>query len=312
MKIIYYNAFDPKDHGALFQQAITPRIPAAEVRLWHEGDDGPADYALVWKPPIQMLAGRNALKAIFNLGAGVDAIMKQSDQIPAHVPIIRLEDAGMGEQMADYVSHAALEYYRHFDQYRQQAAKISWQPKWPDKKSDFAIAVLGLGVLGRVIVERLQLLNFPVLGWSRTQKNLHGVACYSGADGLKTCLSKARAVVNILPLTDATRDILNAESLSHLPKGAFLINVGRGAHLVEQDLLALLQNGHIAAATLDVFQTEPLPQNHPFWKQPNLTITPHISAQTLLDDGNAQIAEKLHRLEQGLPVTGVIDRNEGY
>jgi len=118
MKIIYYNAFDPKDHGQLFAQTM----PEAEVRLWREGDVGPADYALVWKPPAAMLANRNELKAIFNLGAGVDAIMKLNDQIPAHVPIIRLEDAGMGEQMADYVSHAVLGYFRHFDQYRQEVA----------------------------------------------------------------------------------------------------------------------------------------------------------------------------------------------
>jgi glyoxylate/hydroxypyruvate reductase A len=131
-------------------------------------------------------------------------------------------------------------------------------------------------------------------------------------DGLKTCLSQARAVVSILPLTEETINLLNRDTLSHLPRSAYLINVGRGAHVVEDDLLALLQNGHLAGATLDVFQHEPLPLSHPFWTQPNLTITPHISAQTLLDEGNAQIAIKLRRLEQGLHVSGVIDRQKGY
>jgi len=308
MKIIYYNAFDPKDHGQLFAQTM----PEAEVRLWREGDVGPADYALVWKPPAAMLANRNELKAIFNLGAGVDAIMKLNDQIPAHVPIIRLEDAGMGEQMADYVSHAVLGYFRHFDQYRQEVAQKKWLPKWPDKKQDFNIAVLGLGVLGSMIATRLQQMNFPVMGWSRSPKALDLMDCYSGMDGLKTCLSQARAVVSILPLTEETINLLNRDTLSHLPRSAYLINVGRGAHVVEDDLLALLQNGHLAGATLDVFQHEPLPLSHPFWTQPNLTITPHISAQTLLDEGNAQIAIKLRRLEQGLHVSGVIDRQKGY
>jgi len=308
MKIIYYNAFDPKDHGQLFQQ----RMPDAEVRLWQAGDVAPADYALVWKPPEAMLAGRNDLKAVFNLGAGVDAIMKLDDQIPAHVPIIRLEDAGMGEQMADYVSHAVLGYFRHFDQYRNETTQQKWLPKWPANKKDFHVAVLGLGVLGSVIVERLQYLNFPVLGWSRTQKMLPGVTCYSGADGLKQCLASASAVVSILPLTEQTIHLLNRDTMSHMKRGAYLINVGRGAHIVEADLLALLQNGHLGGATLDVFQNEPLPLSHPFWKAPNLNITPHISAQTLLDEGNAQIVTKLQRLEQGLPVTGLIDRQKGY
>jgi len=308
MHIIYYNGFDPSDHGELFQQLM----PDAQIRLWQEGDQQPADYALVWKPPIQMLAGRDDLKAIFNLGAGVDAIMKLSDQIPAHVPIIRLEDAGMAEQMADYVTHAALGYFRHFDQYQRLAGQRQWQPKWPDKKIEFSVAVLGLGVLGSVIVQRLQQLNFPVLGWSRSQKNLAGVDCYFGLDGLRECLSRARVAVGILPLTEATTGILNRTNLAYLPKGAYLINVGRGAHVVEEDLLELLQNGHLAGATLDVFQTEPLPQQHPFWHQANITITPHISAQTVLEEGNQQIAGKLRQLEQGLPVTGVINRQLGY
>ena len=308
MKIIYYNAFDPTDQVELLRQLL----PQAEVRLWQEGDTAQADYALVWNPPAAMLAGRNELKAIFNLGAGVDALMKLNDQLPAHVPIIRMEDAGMGEQMADYVSHAVLRYFRHFDQYQQQANSASWQQKGSDKKRDFNIAVLGLGVLGKVIAKRLQMLNFPVLGWSRTQKQLEGVTCFWGANGLNSCLAQARVAVNILPLTDATKHIFNRSALSQLPKGAYLVNVGRGAHVVETDLLALLQSGHLAGATLDVFQTEPLPADHAFWTQPNVTITPHIAAQTLIDDGYAQIAEKLQRLEQGLPVTGVIDRNRGY
>ena len=308
MNIIYYNAFDPKDHGQLFAHLM----PQARVRLWKEGDAAPADYALVWKPPAAMLANRNDLKAVFNLGAGVDAIMKLDDQIPAHVPIIRLEDAGMGEQMADYVSHAVLGYFRNFDQYRHEAAQRKWLPKWPGKKRDFRVAVLGLGVLGNVIVERLKQLNFPVLGWSRSQKNIDGVSCFFGPDGLRQCLSQASAVVAILPLTSQTAQLLNRDTLSHMPRGAYLINVGRGAHVVEADLLALLQSGHLAGATLDVFQTEPLPHSHPFWTEPNLTITPHISAQTLLDVGSEQIAAKLQRLEQGLPVTGVIDRKKGY
>lgn len=308
MRVIYYNGFDASDHGELFKK----RMPQAQVRLWKEGDNDPADYALVWKPPAQMLVGRHDLKAIFNLGAGVDAIMKLSDQIPAHVPIIRMEDAGMAEQMADYVSYAVLRYFRHFDQYQELAGQKQWQPKWPDKKTDFPVAILGLGILGSVIAQRMQQLNFPVLGWSRSSKNLDEIDCFSGADGLKNCLSKVKVAVCILPLTEATTGILNRTTLAYLPKGAYLINVGRGGHVVEDDLLALLRSGHLAGATLDVFQNEPLPSLHPLWRQANVTITPHISAQTVLAESDAQIAEKLRRLEQGLPVTGIINRQLGY
>ena len=308
MKIIYYNGFDLPDEGEAFKAIM----PQAQVRRWQPGDAAPADYALVWKPPAEMLANRSDLKAIFNLGAGVDALMKMADRIPANVPIIRLEDAGMAEQMADYVSSAVLRYYRHLDDYQRQAMHQRWQPKWPASKQQFTVAVLGLGVLGRVIAKRLQQLQFPVLGWSRTKKNLDGVSCFSGDNELAACLAKARVVVCILPLTTQTTGILNRTTLSALPRSAYVINVGRGAHIVEEDLLALLQNGHLAGATLDVFQTEPLPSGHPLWQQHNVTITPHISAQTLLDDAYVQIAEKINRLDQGLPVSGVIDRNQGY
>jgi glyoxylate/hydroxypyruvate reductase A len=308
MKVIYYNAVDPEDHGQQFQQLV----PEAEVRLWREGDNDAADYALVWRPPAAMLKGRSDLKAIFNMGAGVDAILKLNQDIPSHVPIIRIEDAGMGEQMADYASFAVLRYYRQFDLYQNQQERHAWVQKKPASKNDFRLAVLGLGVLGQVIVQRLLALNFPVSGWSRSQKNIDGVRCFSGEDGLAQCLASANAVVSILPLTVETTGILNRATLSHLPKGAFLINVGRGAHVVEEDLLALLQSGHLAGATLDVFQTEPLPDHHPFWGRSDVTITPHISALTLVEEGNAQIAEKLRRLEQGLAVTGEINRSTGY
>ena len=313
MRIIYYNVQDLSDHGAPYLQVIQQLIPTAQMRKWQAGDDGPADYALVWKPPVQMLAGRTDLKAIFTLGAGVDAIMGLSDQIPAHVPIIRMEDAGMAEQMADYVSYALLRYFRHFGHYEEAARKAVWQPlATGNTKSAFPVAILGLGILGTVIAQRIQQLNFPVLGWSRTQKNLEGAACYFGADGLKNCLSKAQVVVCVLPLTADTTGILNRSTLSNMPKGAYLINVARGAHVVEADLVALLRSGQLAGATLDVVQTEPLPPLHPLWQQPNLTITPHIAAVTVHEQGNTQVAEKLVRLEQGLPVTGVINRRLGY
>ncbi|MBC7414941.1 MAG: glyoxylate/hydroxypyruvate reductase A [Herminiimonas sp.] len=287
-------------------------LPDASLRVWEEGDDAPADYAIVWKPPAAMLAGRTDLKAVFNMGAGVDAILQLGDALPSSVPIVRLDDAGMGVQMAEYVTHAVLRYFRRFDQFEAQQRNGQWRFLKAFEKDKFAVGILGLGVLGSRIASGLAPFGFPLHGWSRTVKQLDGVTCHSGAAGLDAFLAASQVVVCILPLTDETVGILNRETLGKLPRGSYLINVARGAHLVEADLLALVQSGQIAAATLDVFQQEPLPPEHGFWQEPRITITPHIAAVTLRGDSVRQIAAKIKRLQQGLTVEGVVDRARGY
>ena len=309
MNIIYYNDIDSTNGGLNAYRKI---LPQATIRQWHKGDQAPADYALVWKPPAEMLAGRADLKAIINLGAGVDALLQIKEHIPGNVPIVRLEDAGMGEQMADYVAYAVLRYFRRMDEYEKLAQRALWEPKSAKMKSQFSIAVLGLGVLGKAIVRQLQQLGFPVLGWSRTTKPELGIPCFAGKQGLADCFAQAQVVVCILPLTTETNGLLDRTTLTHLPKGAYLINVGRGAQVVESDLLELVRNGHLAGATLDVMQTEPLAKDHPLWQQPNITITPHVSALTIAAQAETQLAEKIQRIEQGLPVSGVVDRHQGY
>ena len=309
MHIIYYNGSDASEDGL---NAYRKSLPQANIRQWLPGDQAPADYALVWKPPAEMLAGRSDLKAIISLGAGVDALLRIQEHLPANVPIVRLEDAGMAEQMADYVSYAVLRYFRRMDEYQKHADHAQWQPLAPRTKSQFPIAVLGLGVLGKAIAQRLQQLGFPVLGWSRSVKAELGLPNFSGEQGLADCLAQAQVAVAILPLTAETNRLLNRTTLSHLPRGAYLINVGRGAQVVEADLLELIRNGHLAGATLDVFHTEPLAADHPFWQEPNITITPHVSALTIVEQAQAQLAQKIQRIEQGLPITGIVDRHKGY
>ena len=287
-------------------------LPDASLRVWQEGDDEPADYAVVWKPPAAMLQNRPDLKAVFNLGAGVDAILQLGDALPAQVPIVRLDDAGMGVQMAEYVSHAVLRYFRRFDQLEAQQRNGQWRFLKAFEKDKFPVGILGLGVLGSRIAAALSPFGFPLQGWSRTQKDLPGVTCHSGAAGLDNFLAASKVVVCVLPLTADTAGILNRATLGKLPQGAFLINVARGAHLVEEDLLALVQSGQIAGATLDVFRQEPLPAEHPFWSEPRITITPHIAAVTLRGDSVRQIAAKIIRLQQGHTVEGVVDRARGY
>ncbi|WP_394781160.1 2-hydroxyacid dehydrogenase [Undibacterium sp.] len=309
MDIIFHaGGGDPKP----WLDVLSSEMPQANIRVWQPGDTTAADYAIVWKPPVDMLQGRTTLKAIFNLGAGVDAILQLGDALPDGVPVVRLDDAGMGMQMAEYVSHAVLRYFRRLDSYQMQRELQQWRFLKPYAKSDFSVGILGLGVLGGRIAEALQHFGFPLHGWSRTQKQVPGVTCHAGQDGLDTFLRASRVLVCILPLTADTTGILNKHNLSKLPWGAYLINVARGAHLVDEDLLELLEQEHIAGATLDVFNEEPLPAIHPFWQENRISMTPHISALTLREDSARQIAGKILALQQGQPLAGVVDRSKGY
>lgn len=295
--------------------AIQAVMPQASIRVWQEGDRAAADYALVWKPPASMLSARDDLKAIFVLGAGVDAILQLGETLPANVPLIRVDDAGMGIQMAEYVSEAVLRYFRRMDNYALQQSQQIWQVLKPYQKSEFSIGVLGLGALGQKIIASLRHFGFPINGWSRTPKQIDGVQCYAGNEQLEAFLRASRVLVVVLPLTEETTDLLNYARLSQLPKGAYLINVARGAHVVEEDLLRLIQEQHLAGATLDVFRQEPLPAQHAFWREPRIRITPHISALTVRDETARQIAQKIQALEMGTPITeiaGLVDRQRGY
>jgi glyoxylate/hydroxypyruvate reductase len=174
------------------------------------------------------------------------------------------------------------------------------------------VGVLGLGVLGARVAKALTGFDFPVHGWSQTAKHVDGVRCWHGADQMDNFLQHSKVLVCLLPLTTQTENILNQRTLRTLQPGGYLINVARGAHLVDADLLALLDSGHLAGATLDVFRQEPLPAEHAFWKHPKITLTPHTSARTLRDESIAQIAAKMQALASGKPVAGVVDRNKGY
>jgi glyoxylate/hydroxypyruvate reductase A len=309
MRILFYTASWSTDSWTDDLAAV---LPEADVRIWHEGDNDPADYALVWRPPAAMLRERRGLKAIFNLGAGVDGILQLGGDLPEGVPIVRLEDAGMAVQMAEYATYAVLRHFRRFDEYEALAAQKRWQPLEPHDKRDFTIGVLGLGVLGTRIAEAMVPFGFPVRGWSRSRKEIAGVSSFAGEAELDAFLQGTRVLVCALPMTPDTVGILNRANLEKLQRGAYLVNVARGAHVVEEDLLALVREGHVAGATLDVFSEEPLPPQHPFWSEPKIAITPHISALTLREESARQIAGKIRALERGEPVTGIVDRMKGY
>ena len=289
--------------------ALRQQLPDARVEEWAPGAD-PADYAVVWAPPQDFLDAQPRLKGLFNIGAGVDALMQL--RLPTGVPVVRLDDAGMSVQMAEYVCHAVIRYFRELDVYAEEAQQAHWAFRRPRVRADFTVGVMGLGVLGQRVAQALRGFEFPVVGWSRTPREVEGITCHAGAEGLSAFLGASQLLVNLLPLTLDTENILNRDTLAQLRPGAYVINVARGAHLVDADLLALLDSGHLAGATLDVFRTEPLPAEHPFWQHRCITVTPHTSARTLRDESVAQIAGKIRALERGEPITGVVDPLRGY
>jgi len=310
MRILLYRA---DGNTAPWIKDFAELLPEAEVAVWRPGAGLAAcDYAVLWAPPEEMLPELARVKAIFLTGAGADAIMKFAHAIPAHIPIVRLNDAGMGMQMAEYVTHAVLRYYRRLDEYELQARAGGWVQLAARDKSDFSVGVMGVGSLGARVLEALQPFGFPLRAWSRTPKSLPGVECFHGREGLDGFLGSSRVVVCMLPLTEETTHILGRGNMQKLPQGAYIINVGRGAHISEPDLLALVKTGHIAGATLDVFRNEPLPAQHPFWQEPRITITPHISALTLRRESIEQMAGKMRQLVRGEAVADVINREKGY
>ena len=290
-------------------QALQAALPQARVSAWAPGAPQ-SDLAVVWAPPQQFIDEQPGLQALFNIGAGVDALLQL--RLPATLKVVRLDDAGMSVQMAEYVCHAVIRHFREFDGYDADTLTGKWSYRKPRSRADFAVGVMGLGVLGERVAKALQVFDFPVNGYSRSPKQLDGVRCYAGPEALPAFLQASRVLVNLMPLTPETENILNHTTLSQLQKGGYVINVARGSHLVDEDLLSLIDSGHLAGATLDVFRTEPLPAAHPFWRHPKISVTPHTSARTLREESIAQISGKILALQRGEPINGVVDPGRGY
>ena len=288
---------------------LRAHLPGVTVENWTEGD-APADYAVAWAPPQDFIDQQTRLRALFNVGAGVDKLLRL--RLPQGLRVIRLDDAGMGVQMAEYVCHAVSRHFREFAAYEAQARQGLWTQRAARPRSAFPVGVLGLGVLGQQVAAALRHFEFPVLGWSRNARQVDGIRCFAGQAQLAEFLAQCQALVCLLPLTPDTQGILGRSNLGLLPVGAYVVNVARGEHLVDEDLLALLDGGHLGGATLDVFRVEPLPADHAFWRHPRIRVTPHTSAQTLRAESIVQIAGKIMALERGESVAGMVDLLRGY
>lgn len=292
-----------------WRDALAKALPEADIAVWPDGPFNPA-YACVWRPPDELFMRVRPAKAIFNLGAGVDGLLAVPT-LPRDVPVVRLEDAGMAAQMAEYATLAVLHAFREADVYAAQQQEARWHPHERRAKAEFGVGLLGCGVLGCAIAAALAPIGFPLAGWSRTRRVPPGAAAY-GPDEFASFLAASHALVCTLPLTPETTGLLDRAALSQLPRGAHVINVARGEIIVDADLLALLDEGHLGGATLDVFRVEPLPPEHAFWHHPRITVTPHVSAVTLIPESVAQVATKIRLIERGEAVTGIVDRDRGY
>lgn len=292
-----------------WRAALSACLPQARV---HAGIDAPAcDYAVVWQPPAGLFERQRRLKALFCLGAGVNGLLAMPS-LPRDVPLVRMEDGGMAAQMVEYALYVALREFRRFPGYRRDQLQLRWAPQPALVRGEFAIGVLGLGVLGGAVARALADFGFAVGGWSRSERSIPGVHCEHGAHGLGNVLARSRMLMLFLPLTRATGGLLDRHRLAQLPVGATVVNLSRGELIDDDALLEALDSGSLGTAYLDVFRQEPLPADHPFWRHPRVRITPHIAALTDTPLACLQVADKIRRLEAGASVTGVVERLRGY
>jgi glyoxylate/hydroxypyruvate reductase A len=292
--------------------ALKHAMPSVEVRCPPEiGDPSDIEAALVWRPPAGWLASLPNLKLIHSLGAGVDHILADPS-LPRHVPIVRLVDPYMTRSMAEYMVFQVLRLHLREPEYRRQQQRREWRQLVPPVASDRRVGILGLGELGAAVAASLVALGFDVAGWSRSPKTLPGVASFSGPGEFDAFLARSEILICLLPLTAETEGILGRTTFERLPRGAGLINAGRGRHLVDDDLLAALDTGQVSEAVLDVFHAEPLAQDHPFWNHPRVVITPHVAALTNPVSAAKVVAANLKRLVAGEEFPDRIDPQAGY
>jgi glyoxylate/hydroxypyruvate reductase A len=268
-------------------------------------------YALAWKPPAGALAALPALRAIFSLGAGIDGILADAT-LPASVPLVRMVEPGLTKGMVEYAVWQTLYHHRRFWETEAAQRQHQWLDQYYPAPWDRTVGIMGLGEIGSAIADHLRGFKFRLRGWSRGPKNLPGIDCFHGLAAMPDFLAGCDILICVLPLTPETRGLLNADLFAHLPMGAALINAGRGAQLNEADLLAAMRSGRIGSATLDVFQNEPLPADHPFWRQERLFVTPHVASITDARAAARIIAEQIRNDMAGRPLLHVVDRQRGY
>ena len=297
--------------AAVWSRYFAAHAPDLDFRVWPDaGNLEEIEYLIAWQAPREFIASLPRLAVLFSSGAGIDHV--DFSAVPAHVPVVRMVEPGIISGMVEYVSLAVLALHRDFFAYAEQKAARSWNPIEVPPASARTIGVMGLGSLGCAVLDRLAGYGFRLRGWNRSQRDIEGVETFAGGDQLRSFLGGCDVLVCLLPLTTATERILNRELFLALPQGASLVNVGRGPHLVDADLLAALDSGHLSRAILDVTDPEPLPGDHAFWTHPRVFVTPHVASMTQPETAAPILLENIRRHQRGEALVGVVDRVRGY
>jgi glyoxylate/hydroxypyruvate reductase A len=295
----------------VWRVALATAMPELDVRIWPElGNAADIDVGAVGPPPTRAMRKLSNLRLIVSLTAGTDALLRDPDLPP--VPIVRAGDPAGDAMMNETTLLHVLRHHRHMPDYLHAQQRCEWI-KMPIKPAaERKVGVMGLGAIGLAAADVLTSAGFHVAGWVRQLRPSDEIEIFSGRDQLKAFLARSEIVVNLLPLTQETRGIIAAETLKVLPTGAAIINLGRGEHIVEADLIAALDSGHLAAATLDVFPVEPLPSDSPLWRHPKITIMPHVARRLVPADLAPRVCEIIRKFRAGIPLTQLVDRNLGY
>lgn len=296
----------------LWAKTIQEKLPNTEVTIYPDVKN-PLDitFIVAWRPEPDVFTQFPNAKVVQSLGAGVKHLLK-TNAVERDLTITRMVDQRLAEDMWEFVLTSIMMHLRKMPTYFQQQKQRKWKQYFYKSIKDTSVAVLGLGQIGGFVAAKLAETGFKVKGWANSTKNIDGVESFVGKEQLANCLAEVDVLVSILPMTEATEGILNKTTLGYLKKGAYLINTGRGGHQVEADLIALLENGHLSGALLDVFATEPLPENHPFWDTPNLTITPHVASLTNVHSAADVIVENYKRMLAGEALLNVVSVEKGY
>ena len=312
MALLFSSINDDADR---WRNVFKRELPDLEFRvLSPEGADigNPADiaYVLTWQPKIGAFKNLSNLEYIFSLGAGVDHLMNK--KLPKKIPIVRLMDPELTRGMSEYILYWVLHHHRRMGDYEYSSRQVKWKQFPQANTTKRSIGIMGLGVLGVDAAQKLVSLGFKVSGWSRNQKKISGISTFNGKKGLPEFLGHTEMLICLLPLTPKTKGIINSETIRMLPRNSIIINVARGGHIIDNDLLQALDNGHISSAVLDVFHHEPLPHDHPFWKHPKISITPHIASLTIPETAALVVVENIRRIRKGQLPRPIVDPKLGY
>ena len=299
------------DRGREWQALFAQQAPDLPMRIWPDiGDPEAIRYLAAWQPPGELIRALPNLEVVFSVGAGVDQF--DLSQLPETVALVRMIEPGLTDGMVEYALFSTLALHRQMLDYRQAQREARWAPIRLVPAEARRVGVMGLGHLGRTVLQALKGLGFPLFGWSRSRHVLDGVACFAGEEGLADFLAHCDILICLLPLTAETRGILCRRTFDALPEGAGLINVGRGGHLVEADLLAALESGRLSGAVIDVLNDEPASPAHPFWRHPRILLTPHIAGMTHPQSAGRVLLENIRRHQAGQPMIGQVERQRGY